>query len=529
MSTPTLPGWLQVVLVWLCGVVGWLLLRPYRRITQLGGKDSSAAVALGRLVAPPVLPGHARGREARRRPSRAAPTSRRSASAARSSPSRPRCGRRRGWRTRAPRRSRRPSAHRAPRGPADGPAAAPARRPSGAGRPPPAGAMDRARRRRTRRPATRSTDPTPPRSPSRRRLRRRGCAPRRGDRVRRVLQLLATSALRSRVGVAIVLARRRARGRRRGARRLRAGRRPARSCRSRRPCRTSTVSRDRDGDDGVVETAPAAAPPIDREPGRRQPRSRRRRRSRRPGSTSDADAPKQWQAGAAAARHRRRWRRSSRASTRLVVPAERLTGAAAVVPRGERLRRGHHPGRLRAPAAAPGRAARAVAGRRRRLGAGVTRPAPTPTRRPTPGSALLVALTATLALLCCAGGAGAFFLDGLGGDDNAAFTGIGCGAAGPLPIDGKLPTVSGLRRRADPQRGDHHQRRPAAEGAAARLGDRGRDRDAGVGADQPAAPRRAQRPRLASGSSSSGPARAGARRSSSRTRRTRRGSSTRSC
>jgi hypothetical protein len=44
MSTATLPGWLQVVLVWLCGVVGWLLLRPYRRITQLGGKDTSAAV-----------------------------------------------------------------------------------------------------------------------------------------------------------------------------------------------------------------------------------------------------------------------------------------------------------------------------------------------------------------------------------------------------------------------------------------------------------------------------------------------------
>ncbi|MBY8875472.1 MFS transporter [Micromonospora sp. PLK6-60] len=44
MSTPTLAGWLQVVLVWLCGVVGWLLLRPYRRITQLGGKDSSEAV-----------------------------------------------------------------------------------------------------------------------------------------------------------------------------------------------------------------------------------------------------------------------------------------------------------------------------------------------------------------------------------------------------------------------------------------------------------------------------------------------------
>jgi len=45
MNTATLPGWLQVVLVWLCGVVGWLLLRPYRRITQLGGKDGTAAIA----------------------------------------------------------------------------------------------------------------------------------------------------------------------------------------------------------------------------------------------------------------------------------------------------------------------------------------------------------------------------------------------------------------------------------------------------------------------------------------------------
>ncbi|MEO3925352.1 MFS transporter [Micromonosporaceae bacterium B7E4] len=44
MSTPTIPGWLQVVLVWLCGVVGWLLLRPYRRITQLGGGRDSAEV-----------------------------------------------------------------------------------------------------------------------------------------------------------------------------------------------------------------------------------------------------------------------------------------------------------------------------------------------------------------------------------------------------------------------------------------------------------------------------------------------------
>jgi hypothetical protein len=45
MNTTTLPGWLQVVLVWLCGVVGWLLLRPYRRITQLGGRDPAAAIA----------------------------------------------------------------------------------------------------------------------------------------------------------------------------------------------------------------------------------------------------------------------------------------------------------------------------------------------------------------------------------------------------------------------------------------------------------------------------------------------------
>ncbi|MEV6306290.1 MFS transporter [Actinoplanes sp. NPDC051861] len=45
MNTASLAGWLQVVLVWLTGVVGWLLLRPYRRVTQLGGKDSAAAIA----------------------------------------------------------------------------------------------------------------------------------------------------------------------------------------------------------------------------------------------------------------------------------------------------------------------------------------------------------------------------------------------------------------------------------------------------------------------------------------------------
>jgi len=44
LDTASLAGWLQVVLIWLTGVVGWLLLRPYRRITQLGGKDSTRAI-----------------------------------------------------------------------------------------------------------------------------------------------------------------------------------------------------------------------------------------------------------------------------------------------------------------------------------------------------------------------------------------------------------------------------------------------------------------------------------------------------
>jgi hypothetical protein len=45
LNASALPGWLQLTLIWLCGVVGWLLLRPYRRITQLGGKNSFAEVA----------------------------------------------------------------------------------------------------------------------------------------------------------------------------------------------------------------------------------------------------------------------------------------------------------------------------------------------------------------------------------------------------------------------------------------------------------------------------------------------------
>ncbi len=46
MSTNSIPGWLQVVLIGLCGVVGWTLLRPYRRITQLTGGASVTATAL---------------------------------------------------------------------------------------------------------------------------------------------------------------------------------------------------------------------------------------------------------------------------------------------------------------------------------------------------------------------------------------------------------------------------------------------------------------------------------------------------
>ncbi|MBT8228105.1 MAG: MFS transporter [Dactylosporangium sp.] len=41
LGTSALPGWLQVVLILLTGVVGWMLLRPYRRITQLGGRSAA--------------------------------------------------------------------------------------------------------------------------------------------------------------------------------------------------------------------------------------------------------------------------------------------------------------------------------------------------------------------------------------------------------------------------------------------------------------------------------------------------------
>ncbi|MEV0714943.1 M23 family metallopeptidase [Asanoa sp. NPDC050611] len=55
---------------------------------------------------------------------------------------------------------------------------------------------------------------------------------------------------------------------------------------------------------------------------------------------------------------------------------------------------------------------------------------------------LLIALTATLSVLCCAGGMAAFFLDGLSNEDPVLST-YGCGAGGPLPSNGDMPRLSG--------------------------------------------------------------------------------------
>jgi hypothetical protein len=45
-STSSLAGWLQVVLIGLCGLAGWILLRPYQRLTQLGGGSGGDAGTL---------------------------------------------------------------------------------------------------------------------------------------------------------------------------------------------------------------------------------------------------------------------------------------------------------------------------------------------------------------------------------------------------------------------------------------------------------------------------------------------------
>jgi hypothetical protein len=51
MNTASLAGWQQVFLLWICGLVLWLILRPYRKITQLAGKDPFGELTggLGRM------------------------------------------------------------------------------------------------------------------------------------------------------------------------------------------------------------------------------------------------------------------------------------------------------------------------------------------------------------------------------------------------------------------------------------------------------------------------------------------------
>ncbi len=46
-GTPSLAGWQQILLMWLTGVILWLLLRPYRRLTQLTGVDPMSNVVGG--------------------------------------------------------------------------------------------------------------------------------------------------------------------------------------------------------------------------------------------------------------------------------------------------------------------------------------------------------------------------------------------------------------------------------------------------------------------------------------------------
>lgn len=50
-GTNSLAGWQQILLIWLAGLILWLLLRPYRRLTQLTGADPFGELAggLGRM------------------------------------------------------------------------------------------------------------------------------------------------------------------------------------------------------------------------------------------------------------------------------------------------------------------------------------------------------------------------------------------------------------------------------------------------------------------------------------------------
>jgi murein DD-endopeptidase MepM/ murein hydrolase activator NlpD len=60
--------------------------------------------------------------------------------------------------------------------------------------------------------------------------------------------------------------------------------------------------------------------------------------------------------------------------------------------------------------------------------------------------ALLAALVATLALLCCGGTVSAILLGGLDGrDDTNAFSTLGCGQGGPIDAGGELPRIAEYR------------------------------------------------------------------------------------
>src|SRR5688500_14285864 len=61
--------------------------------------------------------------------------------------------------------------------------------------------------------------------------------------------------------------------------------------------------------------------------------------------------------------------------------------------------------------------------------------------RPRP-VALLVALVATTALLCCGGTVSAILLGGLGAEDKTnTFSTLGCGQGGPVGPNGDLPSI----------------------------------------------------------------------------------------
>ncbi|MFG1605829.1 M23 family metallopeptidase [Actinoplanes sp. NPDC049265] len=68
---------------------------------------------------------------------------------------------------------------------------------------------------------------------------------------------------------------------------------------------------------------------------------------------------------------------------------------------------------------------------------------------------LLVALVATLALICCGGSASAILLGGLGGEEKAKTLSTSeCGQGGPIDVNGELPTL--------PQYGPEQMRNAAA-------------------------------------------------------------------